>query len=360
MSWVRHGDESDTDPRLMAVMGLPGADNRSPNEVHGFISRCAAYSAKHKTDYVIDLGAAVLYANGNHEQLIALSVGAGLMEWADIEGVRKLRIVEDPDYIHIRSKADTEWDNQRSRDNTDPNLKGPVILRDGDQCRWCGKEVVWPGKVSNRKATLDHLHPGEPGTVDTLVVACLTCNTSRQDDDTGSWDQYHQLRPVPEHPHYGRWTLKYLQERGLLPTPSDAGASEGSSQTSEAASVAALPGLGCDPGTASSPVSRGASEGIPAEVDPGTPDQGASEGPAAGDPGTVDRDGQDPDRASRALGTAQSPGRVGKGTGRTGKGRDVSGRGGTGQVGTGGGGQGRAGSGRQASGGSGKRRRRKR
>lgn len=332
MSWVRHGDESDTDPRLMAVMGLPGADNRSPNEVHGFISRCAAYSAKHKTDYVVDLGAAVLYGNGNHDQLIALSVGAGLMEWFEVDGVRKLRIVEDPDYIHIRSKADSEWDNQRSRDNTDPNLKGPVLLRDGDQCRWCGKEVVWPGKASNRKGTLDHLRPGEAGTVATLVVACMSCNSARQDDDTGSWDQYHHLLPVPVQPRYGRWTTKYLQERGLLPvSPSGAGASAGSDQASEAPSVGDLAGEASDPGTQQPTDSHGASAGIPAEVDPGTPDQGASEGPTAGGPGAEHSPRLGPDRPSAALGTGQSPGRVGNGSGRVESGRDGQDRDGQGR-----------------------------
>ncbi|QWW20145.1 hypothetical protein I6B53_03340 [Schaalia sp. 19OD2882] len=199
-------------------MSVPGADARSTNEVFGYIVRLATLSAKHMTDYVLDMGTAVMFANGNLA-VLEQAVAAGLLEYIEVDGARKVRLIDDPAFIHIRLKEDVEHDRQQNNDTRNPNLKGPVILRDGDTCRWCGKHVTWSGPHGKYKATIDHLEPGKPGTVDTMVVACMPCNSARQQDDMGTWSTYHQLLPAPAQPRYGKWSRRYLVERGFLREP---------------------------------------------------------------------------------------------------------------------------------------------
>ena len=262
MAWVREGDEGATYPKLMEVATLPGADGRSVNEVDGFVNRCAKESAKHKMDYLVDLGTALLLGGGNAQQLIEFATAVGLMSWVEVDGMKKLKLIDDdPDFLHIRLKADVERERQQNNDCRNPALKGPVLQRDGDNCRWCGRGVYWSGKQSKFKGTLDHLHPGEEGTVDTLL-------------------------PVPARPRYGTWARKYLAKYGYL-TTSAPDASAGPATTSDAPQAGAIAGGVVDPAVLAPDQSGGASAGISKEVDPAGDDHAVSEGPSTGGPGTA-------------------------------------------------------------------------
>lgn len=48
---------------------------------------------------------------------------------------------DDPEFLHLRLKAELDWERQRKADANRPNLIVPVRLRDGDGCRWCGAIV---------------------------------------------------------------------------------------------------------------------------------------------------------------------------------------------------------------------------
>ena len=202
MTWQRSGDTAADDPRVLAVLSQPEADGRLLNEVRGFIWALSLESAKYKTDYAVNLGVTVKCAGGDFERaklLTDLCVRTGLLERVEINGLPGVKLIEDPDFIHLIKKAESDWDRQRKRDCSDPNLKWPVILRDGDHCRYCHHEVHWTGKMSNRKATLDHRIPGKPGTVDTLVVARATTAravTTRTASGTRSTRSY-LSRPAP-------------------------------------------------------------------------------------------------------------------------------------------------------------------
>lgn len=214
MPWMRTGDNAATYPALMSVAGDPGADERTVNEVFGFVTRCATLSAAHLTDYVIDAGTANMIGGARTPELIRLCVDAGLLEpTTTTKGHTAWVLHQDPEFIHIRLKAEIEWERQQRRDTQDPALVVPVRHRDGDNCRWCGVLVQYRGKKTNRAATIDHLEPGKPGTVDTLVVACLGCNSARK-DNVELWADNHQLRPAPSAPRYGKWTAKYLTDNG--------------------------------------------------------------------------------------------------------------------------------------------------
>jgi hypothetical protein len=335
----------------MGTMGVEGADDRTVNEAFGFLMRLAILSGSHLTDYVIDVGTCWMIGGPRTQQLIAMCVRAGLMEpTTTAKGIQAVRIIQDDEFIHLKLKKEVEWDRQRLRDIRDTALTARVRLRDGDQCRYCGQVVEWRGRTTHRKATYDHVHPGQAATVDTLVVACLRCNTSRQDDP--SWCDDHPLLPPPSRPLYAKWTVKFLEDAGYTveenirvdkatkasttasagsaplqdPGTSDQGASAGPSE--------ADPGSGTGDG-------RGASAGIPEEVDPGSADHAASAGPSSGGPGAapspdskvepnVDPNVIQSSIESHSAGSGRDgPGR--DGTGGVGKGRDGSGRDGPGR-----------------------------
>lgn len=227
MPWIRSGDNAATYPPLMMIAGMKGADERTVNEAAGFVFRCAFQSGAHMTDYRVDVGTAYMIGGARTDELVRLCVRAGLLEQVTEKGLRYWKLVEDPEFIHIRLRKEVEWERQQRNDTRDPGLRAPVLLRDGDQCRWCAKRVEWRGRTTNRTGTLDHLHPGQPGTVETMVVACKACNSARQAN--AQWEADHPLRPAPPAPLYGRWTAEYLTENGY-PTEPNIGPSDATQQ----------------------------------------------------------------------------------------------------------------------------------
>lgn len=54
-----------------------------------------------------------------------------------------------------------------------------VKRRDGSHCRYCWTEVRWNDRKSSSAATVDHLDPDGPNSVDNCVVACRSCNSAK-------------------------------------------------------------------------------------------------------------------------------------------------------------------------------------
>lgn len=214
MPWTKVGDSAATYPRLMQTAGLTGADERTVNEVAGWLWRCAFQSAAHMTDYVIDLGTAYMLGGSRTEELIRLCTRTGLLKERTVNGMRHFELVADPEFINIRLKQEVEWERQQNRDTKNHELRVPILLRDGDQCRYCGKVVAWRGRTTNRSGSLDHRAPGAAGTVETMVVACVGCNSARGRVGADEWDKSHPLLPDPKTPLYGATTAKYLAEHG--------------------------------------------------------------------------------------------------------------------------------------------------
>lgn len=59
----------------------------------------------------------------------------------------------------------------------DEITRAAVKLRDGDLCRYCGREVKWTDRRGPQGATLDHVDPTGPSSEANLVVACRGCNS---------------------------------------------------------------------------------------------------------------------------------------------------------------------------------------
>lgn len=215
MSWLRIGDTFWADPRILRAASLSGADARTVNELSGFLVRLGSYAAQYELDYLIPIDAALTIPHvADAERLIRMLIELGLAKEISDGEASKIGVIDDPDLLHMVSKEERLWRNQRKRDARNADLVVPVRQRDGDQCRWCGHVVHWPGKPSNRKATLDHLVPGMAATVDTLVVSCWSCNSARKDDP--NWELENELRDKPSTPLYGAHTVKYLAKYGVV------------------------------------------------------------------------------------------------------------------------------------------------
>lgn len=143
--------------------------------------------------------------------MIAVAVFAGYMTEIDIDGRTAYKLVDDdPDFLHLRLKAEVDWEKQRKSDNSNPALIVPVRIRDGDACRWCGDVVNWQSRTGGRNGTYDHLEPGQPATIDTYVVACGSCNSSRGDGTKAAGQR--QLLPAPSVPYFSQYSSEWIRD----------------------------------------------------------------------------------------------------------------------------------------------------
>lgn len=197
MPWLKSSENLPTSPPVLRLTMVRGADSRTVNEVFGFVSRCAGESAKHMTDGAVDLAMATQFGARRTEKLLAQAVEAGLMTVSGRGTRRTWNVLQDEDAWHIRSRSDVISDRRHMQDRRNMDLRMPVLRRDGDVCRWCGKVVNWRAWTSGRTATLDHLNyqPGVPSDPAEVVIACLSCNSRRQG---AGWT----LLPVPALPYF--------------------------------------------------------------------------------------------------------------------------------------------------------------
>lgn len=212
MPWLRVGDDAAMRPELLEVAYYAGGDPRMINETAGFLFRCAASAAGYITDYVVTFGTALQIA-GSPDRLVALTdacVRAGLMEVVELEGKRAWKIVDNPEFIHMKTEEELKWEKQRRADNGSPELTLPIRYRDGDSCRYCGRVVKWNDKKGGIGGTYDHRRPGEPGTVETMVVACRSCNAKR--GDAPDADDRVPLWPAPDPVYYDKVTIEMINK----------------------------------------------------------------------------------------------------------------------------------------------------
>ncbi|WP_182112902.1 hypothetical protein [Actinotalea sp. JY-7876] len=230
MAWLRLGDTAATYPALLEVAEHPEADEGSVDEVFGFFMRVAAQSAQHPhaTDYIVTMATARLIGGtrARTERLIALAEPSGLMTPVEVDGRRVVQLLNDPDFVHIKTAEVIAWEKQRRADNGNPAVTVLIRMRDGDACRYCGKVVNFNARTGKLAGTYDHRPPGQPASPDTSVVACSSCNSARGDRPLEVADAELPLLPAPRHPYYSRSTRKWLNgyasllaEHGLTPPP---------------------------------------------------------------------------------------------------------------------------------------------
>ncbi|GAA3523116.1 hypothetical protein GCM10022140_58540 [Rhodococcus aetherivorans] len=208
MPWLRTGDTAATHPRYLALFELADVDAMTRIATFGFVSLCATLSAAHLSDYLVSYGVAASVGHGAEAELLDIAVRSGLMEEVTVDGIRMWKIVDDTEFLHMRTKEEVEWERQRKTDNANPELIVPVRLRDGDACRYCGQVVNWRARKGRLRGTYDHRAAGKAATVDTMVVACQGCNAARGNDPLA--DERHPLLPAPTKPYYSPHTRDWI------------------------------------------------------------------------------------------------------------------------------------------------------
>ena len=228
MSWLKMSDVAATHPVVLAVAEHPDADERSVDEVFGFMTRLAAQAAQHFTGYAVWFATAVQIAGPRRraERLLGMAefAGYGRVRQEEGTGRRFFQLVEDPDLFHVRTREEVEWERSRKADNGDYGNTVPVRRRDGDGCRYCGKVVNWADRKGGRGGTYDHRMPGTPGTWETMVVSCRSCNSARGAACRGlrgveamrAADAVLPLLPVPSDPYYSPGTRRWLTEHAAV------------------------------------------------------------------------------------------------------------------------------------------------
>ena len=280
MSWVKASDTSATYPRLMNVASLASSDDRTLNEVAGFVFRLTCLSGAHFTDYVLPWAQVQMVGGSRVEALVDAAEKTGLLTvTVTPEGFRAVQIVNDPDFLNLITSEQRYSTRVKNKDLRDPWLKAQVIFRDGDNCRWCSVPVAWEGRGSDRSGELDHLEPGKPGSPETIVVACRKCNAARQ-DRVEEWAATHDLLTIPLQPRYSPASTKlFIRCVG----------DDWESRMSEVATSGSNPSSASegrrddDPGKPRKLASEGPSRLTPAEEGPCA--TGASEGPLGPIPG---------------------------------------------------------------------------
>ena len=190
-------------------------DHALKNEAFGLYVSLASVSACHLTDYVVEPGLVSQFAPGREKDLLDVLRSGGLITNVQVKeksddghetAARWLyKLTNDPDFVHMRLKKEVEIDRNRKKDSRNPDVYIPVRVRDGDQCRWCGKSVNFADHRSARGGTIDSLNSHENSTVDNLVVACRACNAGREQAP----DEY-TLRPAPSQPWYLDSTVRWV------------------------------------------------------------------------------------------------------------------------------------------------------
>ncbi len=181
MAWLRIGDNVTTHPKTALLLEKCDFAHHLKNECFGLFVGLAAASAAHLTDYIVEPGLISMLAPGREKVLIGILKSTGLIKPVEVDDRWMYELYNDEEFVHMRTKDEVEIDRARKRDSRRPELIVPVRVRDGDSCRWCGKTVSWDDRKSARAATIDSLTGHQESTIDTLVVACNGCNSTRHE-----------------------------------------------------------------------------------------------------------------------------------------------------------------------------------
>lgn len=98
-------------------------------------------------------------------------VGAGGMElhdWEDYAGL-----------LMDQRRQNAERARRKRQLYDDSSITATVRERDGDDCRYCGREVNWRDRRSPAGGTYDQVDPHRPYTPDNVVVACRGCASTK-------------------------------------------------------------------------------------------------------------------------------------------------------------------------------------
>jgi hypothetical protein len=196
LPWLRIDDTAPDDPKVL----------RAGAHAFGFAALCAAWSAG-KVGKIPDAWVPEYIAQRTDPDWDALAkrcVKAGIFSRPQrIGGERGWFVDQTDQLLHMRTNDEVQADREKSRATRQTGATRDVRLRDGDQCRYCGKSVNWADRVSARGGSYDHPDPADR---DVFVVACLGCNRAKAGRTPA--EAAMPLLPVPDEPLIGAQTAQ--------------------------------------------------------------------------------------------------------------------------------------------------------
>jgi hypothetical protein len=221
MAWLRVDDRARDHEKMLALERLVAYDPILRDAVFGGLTAMGTWAASFYTDCFLP------------EPLIR-------RQWGDrgpelIEIARKARmvtrktkhptygagwlLVTDDGLWHMVSREEMERSRAARRRAPGKDVQLRVVLRDGDQCRYCAVPVNPNDHKSGRGRQYDHVDPDGPGDVDNVVIACKDCNGKKSGRTPTEAGMALLLEPRArgEAPIYGDRTIRELVAEALLP-----------------------------------------------------------------------------------------------------------------------------------------------
>lgn len=199
MAWVKGTDTFNVHQSWMdaAAIAAERGDDRLVSELKGVAYALYSQSAVSYSDYIVGFGEIALHAGLTRAEPVLIDLmKIGILTDLSTADTRKYKLLEDPEFIGLIKSNERLMRKKRDRDRNRGTLIVPVLLRDGDFCRYCGNEVRWESKNTGDRGTFDHREPEAETTIDNLVVSCWDCNQARA--ESADPDSDLPLLPPPE------------------------------------------------------------------------------------------------------------------------------------------------------------------
>ncbi|WP_018024347.1 HNH endonuclease [Corynebacterium ulceribovis] len=211
MAWQRTSDTINEHPVYSQLMeiALERNDPRLVGEIRGYVDMLYTWSALNFSDYVVPYGAAAKQIGPLRvDEAMALMEQIGVAERVHSATRKQWKLMRQEEFINLITRDERMMKAKRRRDQNRGGLIVPVLLRDGDHCRYCGTEVNWKDNKNDAGGTFDHREPEKETTPENFVVSCRACNRARADLPLP--DAELPLMEVPEVPVYGDVTRQKL------------------------------------------------------------------------------------------------------------------------------------------------------
>jgi hypothetical protein len=249
MTWLRVDDTALTHPRTLHLRSLRDSI-ATAEQVIGWVMLAASWSGAQNSDGFIAEGAGVFASPEHWEHLATFALKVGLIKKANATvragygGQRGwLVVMGEGEVFHLLSRKELELRKQKRNATRRIPEKVQMLLRDGDQCRYCADPVNEYDRKSAKRREADHPDPADP---DYVVVACWECNSAKADRTVDEWvaDGGRPLLPPPaergEEIFLRPRTREWLNKHNVVPDvePTSQAARTGSRPDDEAASAA--------------------------------------------------------------------------------------------------------------------------
>ena len=171
MSWVKLDDQFSDHPKILSAGPLAG-----------WLYVCGlTYAGRYLTDGFIPQAQVRKLADVEDSAALAdRLVTCGL--WERVDGGYMIHdyLQYNPSGAEVRAQRDIV--SRRKAMNDDPELARLVKQRDGNRCRYCGKEVNLQDRKSDDGGTYDHVIPISQGgdeSLGNIVLCCRSCNSKK-------------------------------------------------------------------------------------------------------------------------------------------------------------------------------------